>query len=236
MIILAEKILKKRLTLLFILLIAHIVSIIIEVTYGTNSFIYTLFSKWDFGTEKNFPTFFSSINLLISAMLLTLITYLHKEKKEPYFLWFGLAIIFYYLCADEFICIHEHFSRPTRNLIHAKSYLYFSWIIPYSIIVLGVVAIYLRFVLNLPKKIRNLFFICGGTFVFAAIGMEMIQANEAFMYGNANKETFIYYLSYTIEELLEMSSIILFIYTLTEYIMGTFGNISLTISKKNIES
>lgn len=213
------------------LFVAHLASIFVEVKYGTESYIYSMFSKWDFGTEKNFPTFFSSINLLASAVLLTVIAYLHREKKEAYHSWAGLALIFYFLCADEFICIHEHFSKPTRDYLGTGGLLYFAWIIPYAVLVLTVGLVYLRFVLNLPPKTRNRFFLCAGLFLFGAMGLEMIQGNEAFIHGNANKETFLFYLTYTIEELLEMSSIIIFISTLLDYIALKFESFNISMAK-----
>ncbi len=71
-----------------------------------------LFSLFNFDSEMNIPTFYSSLALLLASMLLVVIVLNHKKQGTPYFRWLGLAIIFLFLSIDETSCIHEGFSKP----------------------------------------------------------------------------------------------------------------------------
>ena len=93
-----------RTLLLFVtaLLIANIVMNIIDLYYfmgngnwGGNKYLKVLDHLFIFENEYgNIPTFYSGVTLLLCSILLWLIAIFHKERKEKYYPWLGLALIF----------------------------------------------------------------------------------------------------------------------------------------------
>ena len=54
------------------------------------------------GTERNIPTFFQSLLMLFSALILSIITLLTKKQKDAHFLqWAILSLGFLYMAYDE---------------------------------------------------------------------------------------------------------------------------------------
>src|SRR5688500_1994868 len=69
-----------------------------------------------FNGEGNFPALYSSLAILLSAVLLWKIGGLSTEKaKKQSFFWKLLSGIFVFLALDEFLAIHELLIEPTRN-------------------------------------------------------------------------------------------------------------------------
>lgn len=208
---------KLLLTIFILLLILHIIVSIIAHITGHFS-IYGIVNLFNFDKELSIPTYFSALNLLVSFLLLYMIYRSHKNGKiidTKY--WGFLSIFFLYLSIDEIASIHEKFNRPIRYLISAKTGpLYYVWVLV-AIAVCIIIAIYLfRFYLRLPNRYKVLFGISALLFVGGTIGFEMIGGCYA-PGGDANP-TVIYTIIMTIEESLEMTGIILFNYSLIDYI------------------
>lgn len=196
-----------------------------------HDYVYGLIGLFDFNTEKNIPTFYSSVALIIASLLLLFITNLHKKEQLPYVLWGVLSFIFLFLSIDEISSIHEKLNEPIKNNIDATGLLYFAWVIPYGIALIAFVAAYLKFLLKLPKTTMRLFILSGSLFVLGAIGFEMLGGWQAELNGNRG---LLYAIFYTFEESLEMLGVALFIYALLEYILirKQSLNISLTYDSK----
>jgi len=219
----------KLLWLIFSLLFLNILGIVSRFYFNHDS-VYGLIPLFDFDTEKNVPTFYSSIALLFSSTLLLIIASIHKNNGTSYISWLGLALIFIFLSVDEFTSIHEDLGKSTRDALNIKAtgIFYFSWYIPYGIATLAFVMTYLKFLITLPKSIMILFIISGSTFVTGAIGFEMLCAEHIEQSGTNN---LMYSFLYSCEEFLEMLGIVIFIYTLLSYIVSQFGSLSVTINK-----
>lgn len=183
--------------------------------------------------ERNLPTFFSSIILLISSILLCFITYseVQKERNRKYykFSWFFLAIIFLYLSIDEYAAIHERLTPEMRGLGTFTSWFYYAWVIPAMIGVTILGLFFLKFVIYLPYKTRNQFVVSGILYVGGALGMELVSSRYTYYYG---KENLNYSLLTTIEETMEMFGIAYFIYALLCYIQEYVQN-EMTIKLKS---
>jgi len=191
---------------------------------------------FNFYDEKNIPTFFSAVILIFASFLLFIIYYIIKKTKGVYrFHWLFLSIIFLFLSMDEILELHEQLSSPIQRAINLLngSLEYWGWIIPYSLLVIIFIISYLRFYLHLNKQFRILFALSALLFVTGAIGFELIEGiylskhisitNDFFVI----RRTFPYFLMVTVEELLEMCGVILFIYSLIEYITSIPHDISL---------
>jgi hypothetical protein len=206
------------LSIILLLTIAHAIAIYLIFNFPDSNRVVSLMDKYfNFNNESNFPSFISAVNLLIAAGLLFFIasfSVTEKLKKNKNF-WRLLGCIFLFLCFDEATQIHEELVLTVRNRMpNLSGIFYYAWVIPYSVLFLGVVVYFMRFVLALPAKTRNLFFISGFLFVFGAIGCELVEGYIEKFYGR----NLIYNLFTTVEEFLEMVSIVIFIYALLDYI------------------
>jgi hypothetical protein len=196
--------------------------------YLNHDSVFGLVSLFDFNTEMNIPSFYSSVALLISCVLLFLIAQINQKTNSPYYSWLGLSIIFLFLSIDEISSIHEGFGRHVKQLISTSGFLYYSWVIPYTIAVIIFFLVYIRFLLSLSLKIRTLFICSGGIFLTGAVGFEMLGGRQDQLYGAT---TFLYTIYYTIEELLEMFGIALFNFTLLTYLFDDDTPVNLTLIK-----
>ena len=193
-----------------------------------HEYIFGLIPLFNLGIEGNIPALYSSIAILFCSILLSIITFSKRKSGDSYyFYWLGLAIIFLILSIDESVSLHESLDQPVHEALHTTGLLYFAWVIPCGIAVVVFAAIYFKFLINLPKKTRNLFIFSGAMYVIGALGFEMLEGLQAYVNG---KQNIIYTLIYTIEELLEMLAIVLFIYALLSYINLELKGLSINLS------
>lgn len=174
-----------------------------------------ILKKIDFNHELNIPTYHATVQLLIAGYLIWWISvkkFLSHDKFKIH--WRGLSLIFYFLAADEFLRLHDKINESTPA----------GWVKYYLVLSLIVGSSYLFFLKELPKKTRNLMILAGGTFVTGAIGFEVVGAYfKSIGYGTLH----IYYrFVTTTEESLEFIAIIIFIYTLLDYINSSYGGFS----------
>ncbi|MDM9630304.1 hypothetical protein [Robiginitalea aurantiaca] len=191
---------------------------------GINGVFKNIIYFFDFDHEGNLPTFYSSLALLSSGLLLFIISYFHKTNRLEHFQWKGLAFIFVFLSIDEITMIHEQLWMPTHKLFNTTGLLYYAWYIPYGILLLILLFIYSKFLMRLPKKIRWLFILSGFVFVFGAIGIESVSGYYDELHG---QENLVFYIICTVEELFEMVGVAIFIYALLLYISDTIEHIDL---------
>jgi hypothetical protein len=122
-------------------------------------------------SEASPAAWFSSLQLLFSAILLTVIARRGYGDSHPGY-WVGLAIIFYYLALDGGAQIHELlnpvFRRATGLNIRT------AWVL-LAIPIIAVVGLgYLRFLTQLPRKTAIQFAMGGSIFLMGATGVEAI--------------------------------------------------------------
>ncbi|MGV3587890.1 MAG: multidrug transporter [Adhaeribacter sp.] len=231
---LTPKSIAKFLLLIFLILfVAHTVALTLKFSTLESNRVITLLDKYfNFNNEANFPSFVSAINLLIAAGLIFYIRRISENtaSRNNKRFWFVLGCIFVFLCFDEATQIHEEIILTIRSRVpDLPGFLYYAWVIPYSILFLSVVIYCFRFVLALPVKTRNLFFLSGFLFVSGAIGCELVEGYIEKFYGR----NLVYNLFTTIEETLEMVSIIIFIYALLDYISLQKAKLSIKIKSNS---
>ena len=175
--------------------------------------------------EESLPTWFSSINLFLAAVLLGWITLskrLRQEKGSGY--WLGLSLIFLYLSMDEGSAIHETTSGPLQDAFGSSGFFEFGWLILGIPLVLIFGLVYFRFWLRLPWPTKPLFAIAAALYVGGAILIEGISANQYSMDGGSS---FLYLAIATVEELCEMLGVIVFIYALLDYLQRSDHSLTL---------
>jgi hypothetical protein len=171
----------------------------------------------DVNANPNPAAWFSSTLLLLCSGLLAVITSTRKRVGDYYTThWGALSIIFVLMSLDEAAEIHDLFIEPLRSLLNTGGLFYFAWVIPGGAFVAIFVLAYTRFLFYLPIRFRRLFIAAGAVYVLGALGMEMLGGLEIDLHHG--KENLPYLAAETVEEFLEMSGVILFLYSLMEYI------------------
>jgi hypothetical protein len=170
--------------------------------------------------EGNIPSWYSASLLLFCSVLLAAIAFAHKQNRLGYVVhWLVLSLIFAFLSLDETAQLHELSISPLRDALDTTGFFYYAWIIPAGLCVTLFVVGYLRFLTKLPARTRRLFLLAGAIFVGGAIGVEAISGMQASLHGEQNLT---YHLVITVEELFEMTGIVVFIYALLDYIGRQF--------------
>ena len=209
------------------LVLANITGQVLRYEFGYNN---SIIRGFDFDNERNIPAFFSSVLLLISATLLGGIAAVKRKEQDSYALhWTVLSLIFVFLAFDENISVHERLIDPLRSALNTGGVFYYAWVIPGMFAVLCFAILYFRFLFHLPKRSRILFSIAAILYLGGALGGEMIGGRYADLYGVYN---FNYSMITTLEELLEMAGILLFIFGLLCYVESVFREMYIFVGKK----
>ncbi len=187
----------------------------------------TYVSLFGVRNEGKIPTWYSACTLLFSSILLATIASAKRVSHDRYLLhWIGLAIIFLFMSLDEATEIHEMMGHPLRSALNTKGFLYFAWVIPAIAFLMIFGLVYLRFLIDLPPKTRHLFLIAGIVYISGVLGMEMVGANLWYRYGS----NLTYGIMATVEEILEMSGILIFIYALLDYLETYVKDMQITFA------
>lgn len=180
---------------------------------GTDRYLTTMFS---FDAEHNFPTFFSTIILLICSLLLIVIGESKKDPRDKFrWHWSILGFVFFYLATDEMLVLHEQTIGPIKNALHTSGFFLFAWVIPAGFFLLAFLLAYRKFLVELPTRFRRLFILSGLIYIAGAVVMELIGGNFASHSGTNN---LFYALLTNLEEAFEMFGTIVFIHALFSYI------------------
>ncbi len=128
------------------------------------------------------------------------------------------------MAIDELMTIHEGLAQPVRDILglERSGILYFSWVIPGIILVAVLSVSFLKFLFHLPQYARSYFLVAAALFLGGALGCELIGGWIFYHYG----DHVAYVIVATVEESLEMTGIILFIYALLKYIANSYNGVA----------
>lgn len=173
----------------------------------------TLEDIFNLEVESAPPTYFSSILLIMVSILLGIIAAQRDFKVEPG--WGILSAIFLFLSMDEAASLHELLFDVVTASGQPSGIFHYAWYIPVipALIVFGL--LYFRFWLRLPVFERIFFVVSAGIYLYGVIGMEAVSGWFDEMWG---VNSLLYNVAMTVEETMEMTGMILFIYTLLHYI------------------
>ncbi len=222
-----NKVFKTLIIIIAFLFLTNVTGLILRFYFGFNK-LFGIIPLFIFDYEANVPTWYSSVALLFCSLLLAVISIKKIKERDRYRShWSVLSIIFLYLSLDETAQIHELTAKPLRDLFSLEGIFYYGWVlIGISFIVIFAIA-YLKFFIDLPKKIQFLFALSGVLFVGGALGIELIGGWYDSTMGDDN---LIYLLITTLEEILEMLGIAVFIYSLLIYIRLYIKKLTISIS------
>ena len=204
-----------------VVVVAHVVTQTISLLTGRDVMM-GFIPLFNMNAEANIPSLFSTLLLLIASGLLLANASLYRAGEQWFVkYWIFLAAIFGFLAIDELSALHERWTGPMRGAFGAEGLLYFAWVIPYAVILLVIGVLLLRFLLRLDRKIARGFVVAGVVYISGAVGMEMLGGLEAFSSGQS---TVTFVLLSTVEEIMEISGVILFIdYILRDIFTRTDG-------------
>jgi len=191
--------------------------------------IITLFNS---AAEGNLPTYYSSVLLLISALLLFIVTLNERTTKSRYFpYWAFLTVGFIYLSMDEMLVLHESISSFIRAVsdYSGQGVLKSPWVILGMITVVVIFLVFMKFIVHLDSKTRTMFIVAGVLYVGGAIGFEIIEN----LYADAYGQDLMYSMLQNLEEGMEMAGIIVFISALLGYIGGNYRSLHFDFHTEN---
>jgi len=166
-------------------------------------------------SEGLIPTWYSAATLLGCAALLLMIGWArrgHRFWKH----WIALGLVFAFISMDEASSFHEEVGGHLQEYLGTTGMLANAWMIPAALFVAVFGFGMLKFVMHLPMRSRVLFVLAGGLYVGGALGMEFVST--AYLVGNDfQMQTTAYACMATIEELLEMTGVVVFIYALLDH-------------------
>lgn len=216
----------------------------------------TLTQLVDLDLESNLPTFFNAALFFLGAILL----YLHGKAAEKVQRrgWMLMAGIFTFLGFDEGSQIHEKFMGIGVRIMEqlhvtgeARNWLNNAWVIPYLIILAVLVPILWAWFKRLTPALRKGLIVSGIVYVMGAVVMEMVgskvidalpaQDNALYpwmpchIYSDPGS-CWLYMeplciLFYTLEELLEMTGLILASHVLLKAFEAKGISVSLNLNK-----
>jgi hypothetical protein len=166
--------------------------------------------------EANIPTFFNALLLFIPSQLFALISVWKFSIRDKYrYFWAGLALLYLFLAFDEASSLHETLIKPMRAIVGAEGIFRFSWVVAGGAAVILFGLVYFYFFLHLERKFKILFFISLAVYIGGVVGGEMISGYVA---SNFGMKSFIYGVTASLEESLELIGCSLLIYSLLEYL------------------
>lgn len=222
----ARRIATSLMVIVVLLLLAHIAGTMARYLLHYDQG-FGLIDTFNLNFENNVPTFFAAFMLLASAGLLAVHARMSVGGAGAGH-WTGLAILFAFLAVDEDASLHELLIDPLQQVLPMTGPLYFAWVVPYGLALVVVVLLYARFILSLPARTRRLFVAAAGLFVAGALGCELVGG--WYLSRHAGEEDFAYQLLVAVEETLEMSGVVAFIYALLDHLRGRMGGQPLRIA------
>ena len=185
-------------------------------TYG-----FHFYEEWmdmlNLDMEMNLPTWYSAFMLAFCAILLTVIAAGKQTQSDRYTVyWRRLSYIFWLLSIDEVFSFHEVLIIPeVAEALKLPWFLHSMWVIPGTILVGLFIRYFWRFFVHLPTRLRGHFFLAFFFYIGGALGMEMVGSHYAEW---QTQRDLIYALIAIIEEVMELSGIVIFIYGLLSYL------------------
>ena len=224
---------RKLIVIALLLVLAHCGAMVLKYVAG-NDVAFGLVPLFDFYEEHNAPTYFSSLNLLLTAALLYVIARLASENgqgKKQGHPWRILAAGFLFMSVDEFADLRHILATAAKAVsghgFESVPLLTVAWTVPVAVILVVLAIYFIPFLLRLKKVYTINFALAGAAFVFASMGIETIQGAHVAQTNGVRDVPFM--LMVTLEETMEIFSILYFQYFLLRYINEYYRNVSVRL-------
>ncbi len=187
----------------FILAACHVLTVVYH--YEHSKLPWAFLGLFDLDEEESFGTWFSSGLLCLAGLCSMLCAMRAAATARPmcpqwWFLGFGFVL----LSLDEVAGMHESLNSATEM----------SWAIPGGILAVVIGLAYAPFLFRLPRATAVLCVIAGAIYIGGAVGVEL--ATEGYLESD-QLDTLEYNLTTVVEEWMEMTGVILFIYAVLRF-------------------
>lgn len=183
----------------------------------------------DVAREGNLPTWYSSVLILLAAVLSALTAKAEKAAGGPHLAhWWGLALVMTWISIDEMLTLHERYEDLIPSWMTQP---FGQWIEvhPWVVVAVPVVAlflvVYLPFLRDLPFRTRTWMIAAGAVYVGGALGGESLHGMINTYHGGGVFTS----LAVLFEESMEMIGIVMFIHGLLSHLTGQDGAFSLQL-------
>ncbi|NNF10900.1 MAG: hypothetical protein HKN74_11495 [Acidimicrobiia bacterium] len=163
----------------------------------------------DLNDETSIGTWYSSALLLLTAALAAL--HLNRGHYQDRLGWAVVAGAALFLSIDEATAIHERLD-VLHEILDLNTATTFLWIVPYSLGLIGVIAVLRPFLGRLPARTKRWLLIGVGLYLTAVLGLELVAAGAR----ELSWDTLVEDVLIPIEEGLEMVGISVFIFALLD--------------------
>lgn len=214
-----ERTVRILILIVFLLLLGHLAALY---TKHIASEQYGMLWVFHFDSEANIPALYSFVIIMACGALLWATASLHEVRiKQQTRFWKTLSCLCIIAALDEFTGFHQVLTTDSLKLLGdftADGYLYFKWIIPYCLFFALMTAFLLNQFIRLPIHTKLTFLLGGTIFFVGAILFEMLGGHYLVTHPGESKYTSLNYaLLATVEELLEMIGIIIFLYGIMKF-------------------
>jgi hypothetical protein len=191
-----------------------------------HDWVFGLVRKFDLDREMNVPSWFSSALLFLAALLLMCVGGLTRREGDRFSRhWTILGWTFLLLSLDETAGLHGLLSQPLRRSLDLSGMLHYAWVVPVGLAVLAFAAAYLRFLWNLPPRIRLHIAAAGIIYVSGALGGELVEG----ILTTTRGIDLVFALSTVVEETLEMAGLLVFVQALLRFIALRWGGVRMAV-------
>jgi hypothetical protein len=171
-------------------------------------------SFFNLNREQNLGAWFSATLLANCALLLLAAGRRATALQQPHRLfWFILCATFLALSIDEASSIHESLMGPIQSALQTEGLFRYAWVVPALVLVPLFALTSVPFLLNLPRHTALEFVGAGAVYVTGALGFEMLE-------GLTDGSGVVFVLFYLVEEALEITGILLFLFSLMDHLAG----------------
>lgn len=170
--------------------------------------------------EANVPTWFSSVVLVVGALLALSVAGALRSRPElgAARRWSGhwrlLGVAFVYLSLDELAQFHDQVDGPLQKVLGTGRDLPFAWVLLALPLVAAFGLYYVRFLLALPPRYRYGLVVAGALYVGGAAGVELVGG---LVWSQIGPDTVLYTLVTAVEETLEMVGASLLVVVVAAY-------------------
>lgn len=209
-----------RITLALIAL--HVVSLALRLLgYGNTLGIPRLF---DLDMEMSVPALFSTMLLLLNAVLFQLIAHEENHAARKSGMFSLLALAFVFLAIDESCQIHENLNLPLEQLLPSLSQANIAWFVPYAVVLALLAMVLLPFLRQLPAPFAKHVLGAGAVYLGGAVVVEWVGALYRGSMNTQFGDLYEYRLDWkdgllvALEEGMEMAGLVLLLYTLLQFL------------------
>lgn len=208
---------------------------------GLTSYLFTAWTGYgnllgflrllDVGQESSLPSWLSTFNLLLAAILAALIWQLPQPGQEGRGGWAATAGLLLFMSLDEGAAIHEVLNEVQRWLVDRQ--LSPDWFGSHPWLVLGaplaalVGSLFLPFLWRMPRHLAGRLILAGGVFLGGAVGLE--GAGAVMESAGIDRESLLYDLRRIAEEGLEMVGVVILNLTLFSELAKRVGQVEVAL-------